>query len=54
MNLSREFEHWPFNMDNNTDYGNLEVGLNVCFYFAKAKYSPHRFMCYDKPMEVRE
>ena len=32
----------------------LEVGLNVLFNYAMATYGPHRLMCLNKPMGVRE
>ena len=30
--------------------GTLEVGLSVFFYYAMARYGPHRFMYLNKPM----
>ena len=34
--------------------GTLEVGLNVLFYYATVRYSPHRLMYLNKPMGARE
>jgi hypothetical protein len=34
--------------------GTLEVGPNVLFYYAMARYGPHRLMYLNKPMGARE
>ena len=34
--------------------GTLEVGLNVLFYYALARYGPHRLKYLNKPMEAKE
>jgi hypothetical protein len=41
MNLRREFELWTFNIVGTAiDCGNLEVGLNVCFYLLWRDMAP--------------
>jgi hypothetical protein len=34
--------------------GTLKVGLNKLFYYAMARYGPHKLMCLNKPMGARE
>jgi hypothetical protein len=34
--------------------GTLEVGLNVCIYYAMARYVCHSLICLNKPMGARE
>jgi hypothetical protein len=54
MNLRRDFELWTFNTVELYTMGTLEVGLNVIFYYAMARYGPHSLMCLSKSMGARE
>ena len=53
MNLRRDFELLTLLMLLEI-MGTLEVGLNVLFNYAMATYGPHRLMCLNKPMGIRE
>ena len=53
MALRRDFELWII-VETAIDYGDLEVGLTVLFYYSMARYGSHRLMYLNKTMGVRE
>jgi hypothetical protein len=54
MDLRRDFELWTFNIvETAIDYGDFGSWTKCTFYYAMARYGPHR-LCLNKLMGARE
>jgi hypothetical protein len=55
MNLRRDFKLWTFNtVETAIDYGGFGSWTKYIFYYSMGRYGPHRLMCLNKPVGIRE
>ena len=55
MNLRKYFVLCTFNIvETAIDYGDFGSWTKCIFYYAVARYGPHRLICLNKPMGARE
>ena len=55
MNLRRDIELWTFKIvETAIDYGDSGSWTKCISHYAMFRYDPHRIICLNKPMGVRE